>query len=241
MPRSFPDMQSLKYAAGAHGFRPCGPDESESSYRAALADHVQSRDLVESMEIRTGKGWNAFSEIESVEMLARAFNRQITEEEKAPMTKVNVTKSENLEYSRTATGAVVISHDRQKVMLVTSTKFPGLWVLPKGGLEPDLTPEENAKKETREEAGIEIFLHEKIYDEVLSYPATDDKPAKIQREIYFRAEFGSYTEWEEFQLRKRDWFAIDAGLRDLMTDQQYEVVQLALVAAKVADLSELGA
>jgi len=152
-----------------------------------------------------------------------------------------ITKSENLHYTRTATGAVVISHDQQKVLLVTSTKFPGLWVLPKGGLEPELTPEENAKKETREEAGIAVFLHEKIYDEVLSYPASDDKPAKVQREIYFRASFGSYVDWEEFQIRKRGWFPIDAGLRDLMTDQQYEVVQLALIAAKVADLTALGA
>uniref|UniRef100_A0AB39CDN5 NUDIX domain n=1 Tax=Pseudomonas phage HRDY3 TaxID=3236930 RepID=A0AB39CDN5_9VIRU len=153
----------------------------------------------------------------------------------------NVTKSADLQYTRTATGAVCLSYDQKKVLLVTSLKFPGLWVLPKGGLEEGLTAEENARKEFREEAGVEVFLHEKIYDEVLSYPQTETHNAKIQREIYFRAEFGSYTDWEEFEKRKRQWFDIDAGLADLMSEQQYEVVKLALIAAKVADLTELGA
>lgn len=152
---------------------------------------------------------------------------------------MNVTKSESLTFDRTATGAVLISYDCQKVYLVTSTKFEGLWVLPKGGLEPELTPEENARKEFREEAGVEVFLREKIYDEVLAYGATDDKPAKTQREIYYRAEFGSYCSWEEMELRKRDWFTIDAGLASFMAPHQYEVVKLAQLAAKLEQAKDL--
>jgi len=154
---------------------------------------------------------------------------------------MNVVKSEDLNYSRTATGVAVISYDTNKVLLVTSLKFPGLWVLPKGGLEEGLTEAQNAQKETREEAGMEVFLREKIYDEVLSYEATDDHPAKIQREIYFRASFASYCDWEEFQLRKREWFTIDAGLANLMSPEQYTVVQLAQVAAKLEHAKEAGA
>nr|DAF93396.1 MAG TPA: NUDIX hydrolase [Myoviridae sp. ctshb19] len=152
---------------------------------------------------------------------------------------MKVAKSESLNFDRTATGAVLISYDCQKVYLVTSTKFEGLWVLPKGGLEPDLTPEQNACKEFREEAGIEIFLREKIYDEVLAYEATDDKPAKLQREIYYRAEFASWCTWEEMGMRKRGWFAIDDGLAALMAPHQYEVVKLALLAAKLAHAKDL--
>jgi diphosphoinositol-polyphosphate diphosphatase len=142
-----------------------------------------------------------------------------------------VNKSENLNFSRTATGVVLIDHKNEKVLLVTSLKFPGLWVLPKGGLEDGLTAEENAQKETREEAGIAVQLHGKIYDEVLHYPATGDREEKIQREIYFRGSFLSYVDWEEYQLRKREWFTIDAGLSSLMNSEQYEVVKLAKVAA----------
>lgn len=142
-----------------------------------------------------------------------------------------VTKSQDLNYSRTATGVVLLDSTAKKVLLVTSLKFPGLWVLPKGGLEPDLTPEENACKEMREEAGIAVDLHGKVYDEVLFYPATDDRAEKTQREIYFRGTFLSYVDWEEFQLRKRQWFAIDDGLAQLMSVEQHTAVKLAQVAA----------
>lgn len=51
--------------------------ESEAAYRAALADHVQPHDLVEAMEIRTGRGWDKFSEAENFDMIRRsAANRQ---------------------------------------------------------------------------------------------------------------------------------------------------------------------
>ena len=152
-----------------------------------------------------------------------------------------VTKSENLNYTRTATGVVLLSLDLKAVMLVTSLKFPGLWVLPKGGLEPELTEKENAQKEMREEAGIAVDLHEKIYDEILHYPAKDNQQEKIQREIYFRGSFLSYVDWEEFQVRKRQWFTIDDGLTSVMSVEQHTAVKLALVAAHLAEAQQVDA
>ena len=61
MPMDFPDMESLKRAAKVHGFRELNENEAEPEYRAALADHVQLCDIVESMEIRSGKGWDKFN------------------------------------------------------------------------------------------------------------------------------------------------------------------------------------
>lgn len=75
MPRSFPDMRSLEGAAYVHKFRKIREGEGEPEYREALADHVKSIDLVESMEIRTGKGWNAFSETDNLMMLLQAASR----------------------------------------------------------------------------------------------------------------------------------------------------------------------
>lgn len=69
MPISFPDMQSLVRAAKCWEFRERHEGESEADYREALADHVLLRDRVESMEIRTGKGWDQFSEAEKAQML----------------------------------------------------------------------------------------------------------------------------------------------------------------------------
>lgn len=74
MPMSFPDMRSLENAARVHKFRQPAEGEDESTYRDALANHVKGIDLVESMEIRTGKGWNAFNEVDNALMLLHAFD-----------------------------------------------------------------------------------------------------------------------------------------------------------------------
>lgn len=66
MPMDFPDMRSLKSCAKVHKFRQPQEDESENEYRAALADHVKPIDQIESMEIRTGRGWDKWSKQQGV-------------------------------------------------------------------------------------------------------------------------------------------------------------------------------
>lgn len=69
----FPD-ESLAQTAELHRFRQQGKEETIESFRSALADHVKSIDFIESMEIRTGKGWDKFSELENMDMLNRLNN-----------------------------------------------------------------------------------------------------------------------------------------------------------------------
>jgi len=71
MPMDFPDMKSLISAARVHGFRSPENGEPEEKYRNALADHVESRDFIESEEIRNGCGWDKFSEDHFKNMLKR--------------------------------------------------------------------------------------------------------------------------------------------------------------------------
>ena len=73
MPMSFPDMDSLVRAAEVWKFREKDEGETEIQYRTALADFVQDGDLVESMEIRTGKGWDEFSNGDMSASIARAM------------------------------------------------------------------------------------------------------------------------------------------------------------------------
>lgn len=75
MPMSFPNMESLKNAAKIHKFRDPKPSELESDYRSALADHVRNIDLIESMEIRTGVGWDQFSPEQNEEMIRPVIER----------------------------------------------------------------------------------------------------------------------------------------------------------------------
>lgn len=75
MPMDFPDMKSLERAADVWQFRKANDGETESAYRTALADFVQPKDLIESMEIRAKVGWNKFSAKDNLEMLTRSANR----------------------------------------------------------------------------------------------------------------------------------------------------------------------
>lgn len=71
MPMDFPDMNSLKECAKCHKFRQPNKGETEAEYRTALADHVQPRDYIESLEIRNKVGWDNFSSAQNKDMLRR--------------------------------------------------------------------------------------------------------------------------------------------------------------------------
>ncbi len=58
MPMDFPDMNSLKRCAAISEFRQPHEGEDETTYRAALADHMETIDYIESIEIRNGIGWD---------------------------------------------------------------------------------------------------------------------------------------------------------------------------------------
>lgn len=61
MPRSFPNLKSLENNAAMRGFRTINKSETEDEYRIAFADFMKTVDIVESMEIRSGKGWDQLS------------------------------------------------------------------------------------------------------------------------------------------------------------------------------------
>ena len=101
---------------------------------------------------------------------------------------------------RVASGAVVFHDDTatSKIMLVTSTRDKTKWVLPKGGVEPDLTPLQNADKEVKEEAGIAA----KFFEEIGRFEC--EGKAGWQEEIYYRGVFVTLYPWEEFEIRSRE-------------------------------------
>jgi len=55
---SFPNLESLKSRATQRNFRQPLENETEDEYRTAFADFMRNHDLVESMEIRSSKGWD---------------------------------------------------------------------------------------------------------------------------------------------------------------------------------------
>lgn len=73
MPMDFPDFDSLKMAALCWKFRRPKEGEAEQDYRKALADFVEPKDPIESMEIRKGVGWDQFDDNTELETLLRAL------------------------------------------------------------------------------------------------------------------------------------------------------------------------
>ena len=49
------------------------PYEDKFSYRMALSDHVWDKDKIESWEIRTGHGWDKFTELEKSVFLLKSL------------------------------------------------------------------------------------------------------------------------------------------------------------------------
>ena len=54
-------------------------------------------------------------------------------------------------------GGIAVRRDRNRlsVLLVRAKKNPDVWIFPKGHIEPGETPAEAARRETREEAGVD--------------------------------------------------------------------------------------
>jgi hypothetical protein len=74
MPINFPDFESIIKRGRMWKFRAPFDLETEREYREALADFVQSRDLVESYEIRSGVGWDRWDAEQERDMVTRAFS-----------------------------------------------------------------------------------------------------------------------------------------------------------------------
>lgn len=92
-----------------------------------------------------------------------------------------------------------------QVLLITSHN--GNWIFPKGFVEPDLSPQESARQEAIEEAGVEGFVFEKKIGEfryrkwggtctVLMYLMRVDK---------------INSDWPEKYFRTRKWVDLDAA------------------------------
>lgn len=90
-----------------------------------------------------------------------------------------------------------------EVALVTVRNGRG-WTIPKGHLEPRLTPADSAAKEAFEEAGLTGRVSRKIFGKY-SY----EKQGHIRRvSVYALRVRKTLTEWPEMAVRKRRWMTV---------------------------------
>ena len=112
--------------------------------------------------------------------------------------------------SPTHAGGVVVRHDgpEPKFLLVTARRQAGLWVFPKGHIEPGETPEQAAVREVREEAGVEASI-------IAPIGATEFRNARgpVRSQFYLMEFVGEGAPGED---RRRKWFTAPEARRALI-------------------------
>lgn len=98
--------------------------------------------------------------------------------------------------------------DQLEILLITSRNHKR-WIIPKGIIEPDMTPEDSAAKEALEEAGVAG----KVIG-ILMGTYTYEKWGTTCRVQIFPLEVETvYIDWLEASLRKRQWVNLEEAIR----------------------------
>jgi len=95
---------------------------------------------------------------------------------------------------------------RWEVLLVESRWCEGIWLFPKGGIEPGEPPKVTALRETREEAGVIGRCGPKLG----SWKFASTKQIQKMYLLFVDETFDeSDTRWKERKARNRQWLALD--------------------------------
>jgi ADP-ribose pyrophosphatase YjhB (NUDIX family) len=112
----------------------------------------------------------------------------------------------------TVTTAVAIFDDQGRVLLLEHVFRPDSgWGLPGGFLTSREQPEAGVRREIREEIGIELEEVELLFARSLG--------RLRQIEIYFRARAVGIPQPRSFEIKRAEWFKLNALPPDLSKDQ----------------------
>lgn len=113
-------------------------------------------------------------------------------------------------YRQSAAAPVRVVDGRIEVLLVTSLRS-GRWILPKGIIEPGMTPAQSAAKEAFEEAGVKGTM----VDSSLGTFQTRKWGCLCSVEV-FRMDVAKIADqWPESISRRRKWFGLIEALREI--------------------------
>ena len=116
-----------------------------------------------------------------------------------------------------------IRDDRVEFCLITSIER-GHWGFPKGIIDPGETPEETARKEAEEEAG----LHGPIVGEPLGTYRYRKWGTELIVAVYLMQVARADDEWEESELRERIWCSADDARAIIRRAEVRDLVELAV-------------
>ena len=113
----------------------------------------------------------------------------------------------------TVTAAAVVVDEKGRVLVLKHVFRVGSgWGIPGGFIERGEQPEEAIRRELREEIGLELEGAE------LAFVRTLKKPSQV--EIIFRCRPRGATGAQSLEIKRTEWFALDALPAELGRDQR---------------------
>jgi ADP-ribose pyrophosphatase YjhB (NUDIX family) len=107
-----------------------------------------------------------------------------------------------------------------EILLITSLKKKN-WIIPKGFVENEMTPQESAEKEAFEEAGVDG----RINSDPLDVYFQEKWGGNCRIEVYSMPVESEYDTWPEKDLRDRKWFPVKKAVIQIRNDDLKEIIK----------------
>jgi 8-oxo-dGTP pyrophosphatase MutT (NUDIX family) len=112
-----------------------------------------------------------------------------------------------------------IQNGQIEVMVITSSTGKR-WVIPKGLIEPDMTPQDSAAKEAWEEAG----LLGKVFPDLLGTYEYQKSGYTCQVEVFLLQVQTVLEKWPEASCRKRQWVSIPKAVKRVNEPELKQII-----------------
>jgi diphosphoinositol-polyphosphate diphosphatase len=122
---------------------------------------------------------------------------------------------------------VPIDRKEQRIMLISSKRYPDEWIIPKGGWESDESRERSAEREAWEEAGV-LGRITRVLGRWDQYRRRHPDEIKSRFSVFELAVTETRDIWPEQSSRQRKWFTYEEAQAVLKRDWMLEAVRHAI-------------
>jgi len=125
-------------------------------------------------------------------------------------------------YNQSAAIPYFYQEGKPKIVLITTHKNKK-WIIPKGIIEPVLTPQESAAKEAFEEAGLRGEVNSRLHGtyEYEKWGGT------CEVKVYLMEVNEILDEWPEGENRERKFFTPEEAMKNIQQEDLRELIQQA--------------
>jgi len=129
-------------------------------------------------------------------------------------------------------GGVVLRHTSSGLQVVLCFReSEGLWALPKGTPEPNETREETARREVREETGLEVESGPSVAETRYSFVRDGYLYEKVVY-FYLMSAIGGDTRLHDKEFDLVEWVPVDQAIEQLTFKNESRIVEKALPMAE---------